>query len=183
MVNIILLIDTLTSDKYHSSNNWVVYSDDIPNAVSKFLHRRKSYTEEIVNEEIENTLVKEIEKCFETGTIENTKFFTDNNIAVKTIEDENVCIPNKSSSYMFIFNEDGKDIDFRVIEHDIAGYAIRLILEEMDFEYIKWNDDKYSCGDDIGYSMTDRADSKNQEATIYYGWKNDVKLFCYRIFQ
>lgn len=183
MISIILLIDKLTAEKSHVSNNWVVYNDNVTETVTKFFDRRKDVMEEMLDESINEKLTKILDNCFNTETIDDTKFLTDNGIEIKTIDDENLCIPNKSSSYMFIFNENGKDVDFRVIEHDIAGYAIRLILEEMDFEYIKWNGNEYSCGEDIGYSMTDRADSKNQEATIHYGWKNDVKLFCYRIFQ
>lgn len=106
-----------------------------------------------------------IQKYYEDGTIPTNENLL-SHFEFHPINDEDICIPNKRESTLFILNKGKKNEENIVIEHDIAPYAFQLKLEDICMDYASCDEiygrgHKQTSPNSLSYNMCDHAYEKS----------------------
>lgn len=178
MAKFILLID-IENESKRAANNWIVYRDTISDVISRFCSHHNQDSDNIWDEDIQANIQTFVNEVLIDDKEPNDEKIKDI-VSYKIFDEDYLMIPNHSHSFLFMFNDGKEDAMYKSVEERIAGYSLRLMLEDLEYTSCYYNGDTYH-GEDFGYNMTDRSVETCQKAQIHFDWRDDIELLCYSI--
>lgn len=153
------------------TNNWIVYPDTFSKVVSNL---------KIKDSDIQ-PLKDAIIQFYDNFNVETLNDVKIDNIQFKVLDDDEMCIPNKPTSYMFEI-ESQNYVEYKVIEYDIASYAMGLYVQDMDYSDCTCEGNHYFKNDgDIAYRLTSYSNVRQSKASFTMKDGSKVNMTCYKI--